>query len=64
MVAAATSTATARHFAEACVAAGHLEPLAELCRRAAAACTAHVGGALAVDVVMVDFEGEEVLARG
>ena len=64
VVTAATSTATARHFAEACVATGHLESLAELCRRAAAACAAHVGGALAVDVVMVDFEGEEVLARG
>ena len=40
------------------------KPLAELCRRAAAACQAHVGGALAVEVVMVDFEGDEVLARG
>ena len=63
VVAAATATATARHFAEACVAAGHLAPLEELCRRARSACDAHVGGALAVEVVMVDFEGEAVLAR-
>jgi cobalt-precorrin-5B (C1)-methyltransferase len=64
VVAAAAETATARHFAEACMAAGRLEPLAELCRRAAAAATAYTGGAVAVDVVMVDFDGEEVLARG
>lgn len=64
VIAAATETATARHFAEACVAAGTLEPLAELCRRAAAATTAFTDGAVAVDVVMVDFEGAEVLGRG
>ena len=57
-------TATARHFYETCVAAGAIEPLAELCRRAARACTAHTGGAATVEVVMVDFEGEEVIARG
>jgi cobalt-precorrin-5B (C1)-methyltransferase len=61
---AATATATARHFTEICLAAGRTEPLAELCRRAAAACTAFVDGALAVDVVMVDFDGEAVVARG
>jgi cobalt-precorrin-5B (C1)-methyltransferase len=64
VVAAATATATARHFAEACVAAGALEPLAELSRRAAGACGAFTDGAVQVDVVMVDFEGEAVLARG
>jgi cobalt-precorrin-5B (C1)-methyltransferase len=64
VVEAATATATARHFAETCVAAGHLAPLAELCRRAAGACAQHVGGALAVEVVMVDFEGAGVVARG
>ena len=63
VVAAATATATARHFAEACIAAGDLAPLAELCRRAAAACRQHVDGGLAVEVVMVDFEGDAVLAR-
>ena len=64
VVAAATATATARHFAETCMATGFLDPLAEVSRRAAAACRAHVRGALAVDVVLVDFEGDEVLARG
>lgn len=64
VVAAASETATARHFAEACMSAGTLEPLAELCRRASAACRDFTDGALDVDVVMVDFEGEEVLARG
>ena len=64
VLAAAAETATARHFAEICVAAGTLGPLAELCRRAAAACQAFTGEALAVDVIMVDFEGESVLARG
>ena len=64
VVEAATATATARHFTEICLAAGQREPLAELCRRAAAACAAFVAGALAVDVVMVDFDGEEVIARG
>jgi cobalt-precorrin-5B (C1)-methyltransferase len=60
---AATATATARHFTETCLAAGRREPLAELCRRAAAACAAFVDGALEVDVVMVDFDGDEVIAR-
>ncbi len=61
---AATATATARHFAETCVAHNRLEPLDELCRRAAASCQSFVEGAVAVDVVMVDFEGERVIARG
>lgn len=64
VVEAASATATARHFAEACVAAGCFEPLAELCRQAAASCRAFVHEALAIEVVMVDFEGDEVLARG
>lgn len=64
VVAAAGATATARHFAEACMDTGFLAPLAELSRRAAAACRAHVNGAVAVDVVLVDFEGADVLARG
>lgn len=63
VVEAATATATARHFAEACMTAGVTEPLSELCRRAAAACAAHAGG-LPVEVIMVDFEGDQVIARG
>ncbi|MGH9126689.1 MAG: cobalt-precorrin-5B (C(1))-methyltransferase [Acidimicrobiales bacterium] len=64
VVAAAKETETARHFFEVCVAAGCFEPLAALCRRAAAACHQHVAGALDVDVVMVDFEGHMAVARG
>ena len=63
VVEAATATATARHFFEACVAAGSIEPLRLLCEQAKSACQAHVDGALAVDVVMVDFDGAEVVAR-
>ena len=45
------------------VAEGVLEPLAELCRRAAANCRAHVSGALDVEVHLVDFEGEREVAH-
>jgi cobalt-precorrin-5B (C1)-methyltransferase len=61
---AATATATARHFTETCLAHGRLDPLAELCRRAATACRSYVDGALDVHVVMVDFEGDAVIAHG
>jgi len=61
---AATATATARHFYEACVAAGDTRPLDVLCHRAAGACRDHAGGQVEVEVVMVDFEGDEVVARG
>jgi cobalt-precorrin-5B (C1)-methyltransferase len=63
VVKAATETATARHFFEVCRDAGVIEPLRELCRRAAANCRAHVGGALEVAVHMVDFDGEAEVAR-
>jgi cobalt-precorrin-5B (C1)-methyltransferase len=63
VVEAATATATARHFAEVCLDLGVIAPLTELCRRAARACEAHTGGAVPVGVVMVDFEGEEVITR-
>jgi cobalt-precorrin-5B (C1)-methyltransferase len=64
LVATATETETARHFFEACLDAGWTAPLDALCRRAAGACRDHVDGALSVEVVMVDFEGEAVVARG
>jgi cobalt-precorrin-5B (C1)-methyltransferase len=64
VVAAATETETARHFFESCLAAGSTAALEVLCRRAADACRSHVGGALAVEVLMVDFEGSQVVARG
>ncbi|MGH8980408.1 MAG: cobalt-precorrin-5B (C(1))-methyltransferase [Acidimicrobiales bacterium] len=64
VVAAAAETATARHFFDACIAADARAPLERLCAIAADQCRAHTGGMLAVDVVMVDFEGEQVVARG
>ena len=63
IVDAATETATARHFYEVCVAEGVTEPLDELCRRAAANCRAHVDGALDVEVHLIDFDGEQEIAR-
>jgi cobalt-precorrin-5B (C1)-methyltransferase len=64
VAAAATETETARHFFETCVALDCIEPLRVLCQRAAAACRDHVAGALDVEVVMVDFDGRRVVARG
>ncbi len=64
VVAAATETNTARHFYETCVAEGIVEPLRLLSARAAAACRAHVEGALEVEVVCVDFDGTFEVARG
>jgi cobalt-precorrin-5B (C1)-methyltransferase len=64
VVAAATETETARHFFDSCLAAGCVEPLAALCRRAADACRRHVAGQLAIEVIMVDFEGDMIVARG
>jgi cobalt-precorrin-5B (C1)-methyltransferase len=64
VVDAATATATARHFYDACVEHGAVAALTWLCARARAACEAHVDGALSVEVVMVDFDGDAVVARG
>ncbi|HVF13291.1 MAG TPA: cobalt-precorrin-5B (C(1))-methyltransferase, partial [Acidimicrobiales bacterium] len=64
VVEAATHTNTARHFYEVCLGQGVVEPLAVLCRRAAAACRAHVDGGLEVEVVCVDFDGTRAVARG
>ncbi len=63
VVAAATATATARHFFEACVAAGSLAPLVRMCELARDRCHAHAGGKLDVTVTMVDFDGREAVAR-
>jgi cobalt-precorrin-5B (C1)-methyltransferase len=60
---AATETETARHFFEVCIEHGCTEPLALLCQRARVQCEAHVGGALDVTVLMVDFEGALVVGR-
>jgi cobalt-precorrin-5B (C1)-methyltransferase len=63
VVDAATATATARHFFEACRAEGCTSPLEALSREARTACEAHVEGRLPVEVWMVDFDGTEVVAR-
>jgi cobalt-precorrin-5B (C1)-methyltransferase len=63
IVAAATETATARHFFETCMAHGDVAPLERVCALARAACQAHTGGAVETEVVMVDFEGDLVVAR-
>ncbi len=63
VVAAATETATARHFFETCVTHGDVAPLQRVCALARAACQAHTGGTVETEVVMVDFEGEAVVAR-
>jgi len=63
VVAAATETATARHFFEVCLATGVLAPLERLCQLAVATCRTHVRNQLSIDVLMVDFEGSAVVAR-
>ncbi len=63
VVASATDTATARHFFETCVAHNEIEPLRLLCEQAAARCREHVDGAMDIEVVMVDFDGDQVVAR-
>lgn len=62
LVEAATSTATARHFAEVALELGESAPLRILCERARQACEAHAGGGLQVTVWMSDFEGTGVVS--
>lgn len=64
VVAAATQTATARHFYEVCVETGEESALILLCRRAANSCAAHVHGTLVIDVAMVDYDGTRLVAHG
>ena len=45
------------------MAEGVLDPLSELCRRAAANCRAHVSDALDVEVHLVDYDGEREVAH-
>ncbi len=63
MVAAATETATPRHFFLACQAAGVRAPLDRICQLARRHCIALAGGDIRCEVVMVDFEGDQVVAR-
>ncbi|NNN22081.1 MAG: cobalt-precorrin-5B (C(1))-methyltransferase [Acidimicrobiales bacterium] len=58
----ATETNTARHFAQTCIEENFRDPLEWLCKRAKVACEAFIGPEMEVDVIMVDFEGEEVIA--
>ncbi len=66
VVQSATQTNTARHFAQTCIEENFTEPLQWLCKRAKTACETFIGSKMEVDVIMVDFEGEEVItgARG
>ncbi len=63
VVEAATETATARHFFETAMAHGDVAPLQRVCALARTACEAHTGGTVDTEVVMVDFEGDVVVAR-
>jgi cobalt-precorrin-5B (C1)-methyltransferase len=63
VVRAATATATARHFFEACVSHGVLAPLRRICELAREACHQHTNGVVSVDVLMCDFEGRQVVVR-
>ena len=64
IIAAATETATARHFCEVCMTEGELRPLFRLCEMAAEKCAAHAGGDMVVEVTMIDFAGQKLLAHG
>ncbi|MEM7338803.1 MAG: cobalt-precorrin-5B (C(1))-methyltransferase [Actinomycetota bacterium] len=64
VIAAATETNTARHFAEVCLALDARAPLDRLCQLAAGCCEAHVADELAVQVFMVDFAGDQEVANG
>lgn len=60
---AATATKTARHFYEQCFIEGEIEPLRILCQMARQACLDYVNGEMRIEVVMVDFDGQNVVAR-
>jgi len=64
VVRAATETNTARHFFETCIAHEAVEPLRKVCEMAREACEQHTKGVLSVDVLMSDFEGSRIVARG
>ena len=63
VVEAATETATARHFFDACMAHRCLAPLALLYERARAACLAHAGSSFELEMVLADYEGSSALWR-
>jgi cobalt-precorrin-5B (C1)-methyltransferase len=63
VVTAATATNTARHFFETCIEMGAVEALTRVCELAKEACEAHTKGAVTVDVLMADYEGQRIVAR-
>lgn len=63
VVEAATATNTARHFFEVCLEEKELQPLEILCQMAKKACLDHVSKPVDLEVIMVDFEGKNVVAR-
>ncbi|MCL4434396.1 MAG: cobalt-precorrin-5B (C(1))-methyltransferase [Actinobacteria bacterium] len=62
VAAAATQTATARHFYDACLQSGHTAPLIQLCELAREQCMAFVDSSFSMQVFMVDFDSGEVVA--
>ena len=63
VIAAATQTDTARHFAETCIAAMEIEPLRLLCELAKSRCVQELGPGIEFTLVMSDFDGEIEIAR-
>jgi len=63
VVRAASETATARHFLEACVQQGELSPLMLLCQKAKEQVERVTNGRAEVDVTLLGFDGSEVIAR-
>lgn len=63
LIDAATATNTARHFYEVCIGTGQIKPLERLCDLAKKACVKHVAGPLEIDIYMVDFDGNDVIAH-
>lgn len=64
VVTGATETTTARHFYELCIEHDSVAPLQALCEMAARNCEIHAGGQLKVEVVMIDFTGQQEICRG
>lgn len=63
VIEAATATNTARHFFETCVDQDDLAPLELLCQMAKKACESHISKPISLEVIMVDFDGQKVIAR-
>lgn len=63
IVRAATETKTARHFYEICNAEGDRGPLNILCKMAKTACEKSLSNQVDLEILMVDFDGQEVVAR-